>query len=133
MGKQREMPANGQVSCRGDRGVAAGAPVVLNITDLPHAASYRALPHSRSRWPSWWSASGDKPAQPAAAWRRAQALIARHEKLFGTWCGSVDRRRAAAFAMRCGGILMSALEHVYGALDSEDTTLEPAGSAGVTA
>ena len=29
--------------------------------------------------------------------------------------------------------LVASLEHVYGALDSDDTTLEPAGGAGVTA
>jgi hypothetical protein len=48
----------------------------------------------------------------------------------------LDRRRGrgdpSRYAVRREE-LMSALEHVYGALDSEDTTLEPAGSAGVTA
>ncbi len=140
IGKQQEMPANGQmyIAAAGTGGVAEGAPVVLNITDLPH---HSLVPRITALSIALaivvvgvWAASRHNPEQRGAA---RKALIARREKLFQDLVRlELDRRRGrgdpSRYAVRREE-LMSALEHVYGALDSDDTTLEPAGSAGVTA
>jgi hypothetical protein len=140
IGKQQEMPANGQlyIAAAGTGSVAAGEPVVLNITDLPH---HSLVPRTVALSIALaivavgvWAASRHDPEQRGAA---RKALIARREKLFQDLMRlELDRRRGrgdpSRYAVRREE-LVSALEHVYGALDSDDTTLEPAGGAGVTA
>jgi len=140
IGKQQEMPANGQmyIAAAGTGSVAAGAPVVLNITDLPHHSLVPRITAVSIALAivvvGAWATSRHNPEQRGAA---RKTLIARREKLFQDLVRlELDRRRGrgdpSRYAVRREE-LMSALEHVYGALDSDDTTLEPVGSAGVTA
>ncbi len=138
--KQQEMPANGQlyIAAAGTGSVAAGEPVVLNITDLPH---HSRVPHTVALSIALvivavgvWAATRHDPEQRGAA---RKALIARREKLFQDLVRlELDRRRGrgdpSRYAVRREE-LVSALEHVYGALDADETTLEPAGGVGVTA
>jgi hypothetical protein len=140
IGKQQEMPANGQlyIAAAGTGSVAAGEPVVLTITDLPH---HSLVPRTVALSIALvivvvgvWAASRHDPEQRGAA---RKALIARREKLFQDLVRlELDRRRGrgdpSRYAVRREE-LVSALEHVYGALDSDETTLEPAGGAGVPA
>jgi len=140
LGKQQEMPANGElyIAAAGSGGIGAGEPVVLSVSDLPH---HSLVPRTVALSIALaivavgvWAASRHDPEQRGAA---RKALIARREKLFQDLMRlELDRRRGrgdpARYTVRREE-LVSALEHVYGALDSDDTTLESAGGAGVTA
>jgi hypothetical protein len=138
--RQQEMPANGElyIAAAGDEAIAAGQPVMLNITGLPH----------HSPVPTWialslaggivlvgvWAVR--RPLPNARDTERTQ-LIARREKLFQDLVRlETDRRRGRGDLSRYPGRrgeLMAALEHVYGALDSDDIAPEPTGGAGVAA
>jgi hypothetical protein len=140
LAKQQEMPANGElyIAAAGSGAIAAGQPVVLTVTGLPH----------HSTVPRWitlsialgivlvgvWAASRQDPEVRGAA---RKALIGRREKLFQDLVRlELDRRRGRGDQSRYAARreeLIAALEHVYGALDSDDTTPESAGAAGVTA
>lgn len=140
LGKQQEMPANGEmyIAAAGSGGVAAGEPVVLSITDLPHHSLVpRGIALSIALGivvVGAWAARRHDPEDRGAA---RKALIARREKLFQDLVRlELDRKRGRGDQARYAGRreeLIASLEHVYGALDSDDTTLEPAGGAGVTA
>jgi hypothetical protein len=140
LGKQQEMPANGEVyiAGAGSGSIAAGEPIVLSVTDLPHHSLVpRAIVLSIALGivvVGVWAARRHNPEDRGAA---RKALIARREKLFQDLVRlELDRRRGRGDPSRYAGRreeLIASLEHVYGALDSDDTTLEPAGGAGVTA
>jgi hypothetical protein len=140
IGKQQEMPANGglYIAAAGSGGVAAGEPVVLNVTDLPH---HSLVPRSIVLSIALgivvvgvWAARRHDPVDRGVV---RKALIARREKLFQDLVRlELDRRRGRGDQSKHAARreeLIAALEHVYGALDADDTTLEPAGGAGVTA
>ena len=141
IGKQQEMPANGRNvhRRRGDRGCRGGGASCPQhhgpAASQPRTARNRALDRAGHRGRRrLGGAAGTIPEQRGAA---RKALIARREKLFQDLVRlELDRRRGrgdpSRYAVRREE-LIAALEHVYGALDSDDTTLEPAGGAGVTA
>lgn len=140
LGKQQEMPANGElyIAAAGSGGIAAGEPVVLSVTDLPHHSLVpRGIVLSIALGivaVGVWAARRHDPEDRGAA---RKALIARREKLFQDLVRlELDRRRGRGDQSRYAARreeFIAALEHVYGALDSDDPTPEPAGSAGVTA
>ena len=140
LAKQQEMPANGElyIAAAGNGGIAAGEPVVLNVTDLPH---HSALPRGIALSIALgivvvgvWTARRHDPEDRGAA---RKALIARREKLFQDLVRlELDRRRGRGDQLRYAARreeLVAALEHVYGALDSDETAPGPAGDAGVAA
>ena len=117
--------------CAGGR-----AAVTLTLTGLPHhstgAAARRAVARPGRRSLGAWAAT--RPVTDRARASERKRLIARREKLFQDLVRlEHDHRRgqidAARFAARREE-LMAALEHVYGALDSDDTSPEPADRAG---
>ena len=128
LAKQQEMPANGEmfIAAAGSGGIAAGQPVALSVTDLPHHSvaprADRALARAGHRGRRrLGGAPADDPEDRGAARR---ALIARREKLFQELVRlEHDQRRGrgdqARYAARREE-LIAALEHVYGALDSDD-------------
>ena len=140
LAKQQEMPANGElyIAGAGSGAITAGQPVMLTVSGLPH----------HSTVPRWialsialgivlvgvWAASRQDPEVRGAA---RKALIGRREKLFQDLVRlELDRRRGRGDQSRYAARreeLVAALEHVYGALDSDDPTPESAGAAGVTA
>ncbi len=124
---EQDMTAQGETFIAASGGaVAASQPVVLRLEDLPH--------HSPA--PRWialalaavivgfavWAVSGPEDQAVRVAERRR--LVARRDRLFtdlvrleADHCsGRGDRARYLARREE----LVSALEHVYGALDSED-------------
>jgi len=82
-----------------------------------------------------WFAS--RPEDRAARTAERKRLVARRDKLLGELVrleaehrnGRADSPRYAARREE----LLAALEHLYGALDSDDTGPEPAGRAGLAA
>jgi hypothetical protein len=141
--RQQEMPASGQlfIAAAGEGSIAAGTPIVLNVTGLPHHSS-------APRWIALGLAigivvigviaalrPGASAADNAAADRKQ--LIARREKLLQDLVRLEKDRRAgrgdeSRYAARREE-LVRALEEVYGALDSDDAGPEPARRAGLAA
>ncbi len=136
--RQQEMPLEGDayIVGVGDRAIPAGQPITLTIGGLPH--------HSQTpRWIALFMAIGVVLAGAWAGWRprdpkdRAEtrkSLIARREKLFQELTRlEADARKGkgdpSKYAARRAD-LVAALEHVYGALDTDDTGPEPADRAG---
>jgi hypothetical protein len=138
---QREMPAEGDTYIAGSgRAVAAGQPVQLNVTGIPH--------HSAA--PRWialglalgiivigaWGATSPEDDKAAVAVERKR-LLAKRDRLLGDLVrleqdrrhGKVDDRRYAPRREE----LVAALEQVYGALDGGDAGPEPADRAGLAA
>jgi hypothetical protein len=118
--------------------VQAGAPVQISISGLPH--------HSPA--PRWvaiglalavvlvgaWFAWRTPPSSSASERKR---LLARREKLLQELVrleGNHQRGRVdgSAYASRREQ-LMASLEHIYGALDTDDTGPEPASRTGLAA
>lgn len=136
--RQQEMPLEGEtyIVGVGDRAIPAGQPITLRIGGLPH---HSATP----RWIALFVALAIVLAGAWAAWRpmdpkdRAETrkqLIARREKLFQELTRlEADARKgkgdASKYAARRAD-LIAALEHIYGALDTDDAGPEPADRAG---
>src|SRR5262249_33661666 len=133
---QRDMTAQGETFIAATGGpVRAGQPIVLSIDDLPH---HNAAP----RWIALCLASAIIGAGVWAAGRRddqtrhaaeRKRLIGRREKLFGELVRLERQRRNGAgndtgVAARREE-LITALEHVYGALDTDDAAPPPAARA----
>jgi hypothetical protein len=111
---------------------------VLNVTGLPH--------HSDApRWIALSLAMGivvigllaGRPADPKSRGDERRQLVARREKLFQDLLRlETDHRRGRGDQSRYAARrqeLVAALEHVYGALDTDDTSPEPAHRTGVAA
>jgi hypothetical protein len=124
---QQDMPSDGDVFIAASGGsVAANQPITLTLTDLPHhnlAGRWIALALAVAiigigAWAATRDASGDEDGQAAEQKR----LAARREKLFAELVklerehrlGRIDGVRYGARREE----LVSALEGVYGALDS---------------
>ncbi len=119
--------------------VAAGQPISLTIDNLPH---HTAVP----RWTALglagtivvvgaWLARRPDDADARAAERKR--LIARREKLFADLVRLENEHRSgkiadARYESRRESLLTS-LEHIYGALDSDDSGPEPADRPGLAA
>ena len=120
--------------------VAAGQPITLTLGDLPH---HSAVP----RWTALgWPAGIDSRRRPGGSRRRDECraraaerkrLIARREKLFGDLVRlENEHRRGKSDEARYESRreeLLAALEHIYGALDSDDSGPEPADRPGLAA
>jgi hypothetical protein len=138
--RQQDMTNAGETFIAATGGaVAAGQPLTLTIDNLPH---HSAVP----RWTAlglvgvilaagvWWA------RRPEGADRRAadrKRLIARREKLFADLVRLEQDSRAGKVAdgryeARRESLLAS-LEHVYGALDSDDSGPAPADRTGMAA
>ena len=147
---QQEMAARGETFIAGEgTSVAAGQPLSLSLTGVPH---HSPVP----RWTALllaagiilggvWAATGvPKDAGARAAERKR--LMARREKLFGDLVRlehdcqhrlegrapgttAVNDRRHIARREE----IVAALEHIYGALDSDDANPDPGKSTGVAA
>ncbi len=138
--RQQDVPAQGATVIAATGGtVPAGQSLRFTLSSLPH----------RSAAPRWitltlaaliilvggWAARGS--ADPSESGAERKRLIARREKLFQDLVRlEQDRRRGRVDQTRYGARreeLLALLEHVYGALDSDDTSPEPADRAGVAA
>jgi hypothetical protein len=139
--RQQEMPAGGDmyVVGVGERATPSGQPVSLMITGLPH---HSAVP----RWIALACAvtialigvvAAWRPKEPRAGGSERKQLIARREKLFQDFLRlESDHRRGKGDSARYAGrreALLAELEQVYGALDTDDTSPEPARRAGLAA
>jgi hypothetical protein len=140
LSNQQDMTAQGETFMAATgAAVQAGQPIVLTIDDLPH--------HSSA--PRWLALSlalaivgvgvwaGTRPGDKAARASERNRLIARRERLFKDLVRLESERRqgrgdASRYAARREE-LVTALEHVYGALDGEDTSPEPGNRAGLAA
>ncbi|PWT81955.1 MAG: hypothetical protein C5B57_09525 [Blastocatellia bacterium] len=140
LASQQDMTASGEtfIAAAG-RGVGAGQPIVLTLDNLPH---HSAVP----RWIAlslvtaiiiggvWMSRRPDDAEAKAAERKR---LFARREKLFAELIrlendqrnGKVGQNRYASRREE----IIAALEHVYGALDSDNLGPDPANHPGVAA
>lgn len=139
--RQQEMPAGEDryiVAVR-DSGIPAGQALEFSITGLPH---HSATP----RWIAMTLAAGivligvwagQRPPDQTAAAAERKRLIARREKLLQDLVRiEMDYRRGRLDQPRYTSAreeLMAALEHVYGALDTDDVGPEPARRAGLAA
>jgi len=139
--RQQDMPGGGEmyIAAAGEKEIPAGQAITLNVTGLPH---YSPVPRWTALglalaialvgvWMAW------RPAEPADRATERKQLIARREKLFQELLRlENDRRRGkgdlSRYAARREEVL-AALEHVYGALDTDDTSPEPASRTGVAA
>jgi hypothetical protein len=126
--RQQEMPVSGEVfiAATGEGAIAAGQPIALSITGLPH--------HSRA--PRWIAMSiaaaiafigvlaARRPEEAETRGAERKRLIARREKLFQDLVRlEHDHRRGRLDGARYTSRreeLLGALEHVYGALESDD-------------
>jgi hypothetical protein len=137
--RQQEMPASNQMYIAAAGGtVQAGRPVQLTLSGLPH---HSATP----RWVALGLASTmlilgvwfSTRAVPDPAGTERKHLIARREKLFQDLLRlEADHRRGKGDQSRYltrREDLLAALEHIYGALDTEETNPDPAGRAGMAA
>ena len=138
--KQKEMTAEGEPFIAATGGsIPAGEPFVLTIDGVPH---HNAAP----RWIALllavvivaigsWAAT--RPEDRAVRDAQRTRLAARRERLFGDLVRlesdhRAGRVNAARYASRREEIVAS-LEHIYGALDTDDGSPDPAGDAGVAA
>ena len=137
---QRDLTAEGQTFILASGGiVAAGQPLVLSLGDLPHhsgAPRFIALSLVVAivGVGVWASRRSDDTAARVAERRR---LIARRDKLFNDLVRlerehGNGRGNQARYATRREE-LVAALEHIYGALDGDDTGPDPANRAGLAA
>lgn len=138
--RQQDVPAQGVTVIAATGGtVPAGQTVTLTLSGLPH---HSGVPRLTALTLSvvilvvggWMAGRSSDPLEPAAERKR---LIARREKLFQDLVRlEHDRRRGrldqARYAARRKE-LVAGLEHVYGALDSDDTNPGPADRSGVAA
>jgi len=140
LASQQDMAADGEtyIAAQGP-GVAAGQPIALSLSGMPH---HSAVP----RWTALslavaifaigiLAAMRPEDAETLAAERKR--LVARRDKLFRDLVRlESDHRQGrgdpARYAQRREE-LVGALEHVYGALDSDDTGPGPADRAGLAA
>jgi hypothetical protein len=139
--RQQDMPAGDGVyiAAAGEKSIPAGQAVTLTITGLPH--------HSDApRWIALSLAMGivvvglltaGRPADAKSRSDERRQLIARREKLFQDLLRlETDHRRGRGDPSRYATRrqeLVAALEHVYGALDTDDTGPEPANRTGLAA
>ncbi len=138
--RQQEMPVGERMYIAAAGGaLPAGRPLQIAITGLPHhsrtpffiAAGIALAVILIGGWLAW------RPAPTAAPGSERKRLLARREKLLQDLVrlesnrrrGRVDER---AYAARREP-LMASLEHIYGALDSDDTGPEPASRSGLAA
>jgi hypothetical protein len=137
--QQRELPAEGDVFIAGTGGaIAAGQPIELSVTGVPHHSSApRRIALSLVvviALIGTWAATR-RVDDTSARGEERKRLAARRDKLFNELVrleqehrnGRIDDRRYAARRNE----IVSALEQVYSALDSDDTGPEPAGLAGL--
>jgi hypothetical protein len=138
--RQQDMAAQGDTLIVAVGGpVQAGQPISLVLDGLPHQNQ---TPRRVSLALAvliliagvWAAARPEPPGERVAERRR---LIARREKLFQDLVRlEHDHRRGrvggAGYATRREE-LVAALEHIYGALDTDDTSPEPADRAGLAA
>jgi hypothetical protein len=136
--RQQEMPLEGEtyIVGVGDRAIPAGQAITLAVSGLPHhTAGPRWIALSiavgialAGLWAGW------RPADPKARTDARKQLIARREKLFQDLVRlEADARRGKGDPSRYAARredLVAALEHVYGALDTDETGPEPADRAG---
>jgi len=121
-------------------GVAAGQPIVLSLSDLPHHSSTpRVIALSLAAGIAIigvWAAIR-VPAESESRKAERKRLIARRSQLFDQLIRlEQDRRGGRADGQRYASRreeLLAALEHVYGALDSDDSGPGPLGRAGLAA
>jgi hypothetical protein len=139
--RQQDMPAGDgmYIAAAGEKSIPAGDAVTLNVTGLPH--------HSDApRWIALSLAVGivvvgllaaGRPADAKSRGDERRQLIARREKLFQDLLRlETDHRRGRGDQSRYATRrqeLVAALEHVYGALDTDDTSPEPANRTGLAA
>jgi hypothetical protein len=121
------------------RTIAAGQPLTFTLTGLPHRSpAPRRIALTLALGiviVGVWAAG--RADDPAARTSERKRLLARREKLFQDLVklehdfrrGRLDQPR---YAPRREEILTS-LEHIYGALDSDDTGPEPADRTGLAA
>lgn len=119
--------------------LAAGQPFSISVTGLPHHSSVpRRVALTLAAvigFAGIWALT--RRQDPASQANERKRLIARREKLFQDLVrlehdqrrGRVDARRFAARREE----LVTALEQVYTALDSDETTPEPTGRTGLAA
>jgi hypothetical protein len=138
--RQQDMAAQGDTLIVAVGGpVQAGQPISLTLEGLPHQNQ---LPRRVALGLALviviagaWAAT--RPEQPGQRLAERRRLIARREKLLQDLVRlENDHRRGriggAAYAARREE-LVAALEHIYGALDTDDTSPEPADRAGLAA
>jgi hypothetical protein len=136
--RQQEMPLEGEtyIVGVGDRQIPAGQTITLTVGGLPH---HSATPRLTALviaiglvligvWAAW------RPPDPKDRAEVRKQLIARREKLFQELMKlEADARKGKGDAARHAARradLVAALEHVYGALDTDDAGPEPADRAG---
>lgn len=134
--RQQEAPAGGEVYIWGTGGtIAANQPIEIALDGMPH---HSPVP----RWIAlslavvivavgvWASARPEDRAGLAAERKR---LVARREKLLGDLVRlEVDRREGRTDGLRYDARreeIVAALEHIYGALDTDDLGPEPTSRA----
>jgi hypothetical protein len=134
LAQQREVAQEGEVYIAGaGTAVPAGQPLVVTVTNMPHHSTV-------PRWTALAISLGiliagivaaARPHNPAAT-RGAERkrLLARRDKLMNELV-RLERDQAGGHAARRAE-LVAALEHIYGALDSDDTP-GPGNTAGVAA
>ena len=133
---QQDMTAQGEtfIAATGPA-VRAGQPIVLTLDGMPHhsaaarwiALALAALIVAIGVWAS------TRPEDRAARAAERKRLLSRRDKLFHELVRlETDHRNARVGQTRYATRreeLMTALEHIYGALDSDDTGPEPADRA----
>ena len=137
--RQQEMPSGSDVYIAAAGGaVQAGQPLTLTISGLPHhsrvprsiALTLAMITFATGIW------FARRPARETKSAIRKQ-LVGRREKIFQELVRlEADHRRGKTDEARYTGRreeLVEALEHIYGALDSDETSPDPAGRAGVAA
>jgi len=138
--RQQDMTASGEAFIAGAGGaVAAGQPITLTVENLPHR-------NAAPRWTALglagaiiiagvWLARRSDDAEARAAERKR--LIARREKLFADLVRLENEHRIGRVAdaryQSRRESLLTTLEHIYGALDSDDSGPEPADRPGLAA
>ena len=138
--RQQDMTSSGETFIAATGGaVAAGQPVTLTLENLPH---HTAVP----RWTALalvgtilavggWLARRSDDADARVAERKR--LIARREKLFADLVRLENEHRSGRVAdaryQSRRESLLTTLEHIYGALDSDDSGPEPADRPGLAA
>jgi hypothetical protein len=138
--RQQDMTSSGETFIAATGGaVAAGQPVTLTLENLPH---HTAVP----RWTAL-ALVGTILAVGAFLARRSddadarvaerKRLIARREKLFADLVRLENEHRSGRVAdaryQSRRESLLTTLEHIYGALDSDDSGPEPADRPGLAA
>jgi hypothetical protein len=130
---QREMPAEGDTYIAGNGGaLAAGQALQLEVTGIPHhnaAPRWLALALAGAIVLAGVWASGTQEDVSAADATEQKRLLAKRDKLLNDLVrlehdrrrGRVDDGRYAARREE----LVASLEHLYGALDTNDTSPEP--------